>query len=167
MATRLFQRGTATAGSYTVTPAPNHYKELVGTTFTTGANGNSVVLAAGASAFSYALNPRFGTAIPNYSGTQSGSFRIFVQFQSVTPTNVFTKVRVHRATLSGTAYTIVASSEWSEERLTDKINQRFEFFIDQVDLGTWATSNALIIEYNYRNAGGSSITPQPTGGAGY
>ena len=167
MATRLFQRSIATPGSYTVTPAPNHYKELIGTTFTTSANGNSVVLAAGASAFSYALNARFSPAIPNFSGTASGSFRIFVQFQAVTPTNIFTKVRVHRATLSGTAYTIVASSEWSEERLTNKLLQRFEFFIDQVDLGTWATSNALIVEYNYRNAGGSSITPQPTGGGGY
>ena len=167
MATRLFQRGISTANGYTVTPAPNHYKDLLGTTFTTGSNGNSVVLAPGASAFSYALNPRFGTAIPNYSGTQAGSYRIFVQFQTVAPSNVYTKVRVHRATLSGTAYTLAASSEWSEERLTDKTTQRWELFIDQVDLGTWATSNALIVEYNYRNSGGSSISPQPTGGSAY
>lgn len=167
MATRLFARGISTSGGYTVTPAPDHYKNLIGDTFGGGVNGNTVVLAAGASAFSYALNARFATAIPNFSGTAAGSFRIFVSFQAITPTNIYTKIRVHRATLSGTAYTIVASSEWSEERLTNKLTQRFEFFIDQVDLGTWATNQALIVEYNYRNAGASSLSPQPTGGGYY
>lgn len=167
MATRLFVRSTGAVGSYTVTPAPNHYKNLIGTTFGGSSNGNSVVLAAGASAFSYALNAQFATAIPNFTGTAVGSYRIFLSFQSVTPTNVYSKVRVHRGTLSGTAYTIAASSQWSEERLTNKTVQRWEFFIDQVDLGTWASTNALIVEYNYRNAGASSISPQPTGGDYY
>lgn len=167
MATRLFVRSTAAVGSYTVTPAPNHYKNLIGTTFGGGSNGNSVVLAAGASAFSYALNAQFATAIPNYTGAVSGTYTISVGFQTTTPTDVYTKVRVHRATLSGTAYTIVNSSQWSEERLTNKTVQRWDFTINQVDLGTWATTNALIVEYNYRNAGAASITIQPTGGNSY
>lgn len=167
MAQRLFARSTGTANGYTITPAPSHYRDLIATTFAAGSNGSTVVLAAGASAFSYAVNARFATAIPNYTGSLTGQFIVRVQFQSVAPTNVYTKVRVHRATLSGTAYTLATSSEWSEERLTDKITQYFEFYLDQVDLGTWSSTNALVIEYNYRNAGASSISPQATGGNYY
>jgi hypothetical protein len=36
--------------------------------------------------------------------------------------------------------------------------------LDQVDVGTWASTDRVIIETNYRNAGASSITIQPTGG---
>ena len=164
MATRLFSAGNGGANGYTVSPAPSFYNALQETTASTSSSGNSIILAAGASGFSYTVNARFATAIPNYSGTITGSWRICRQFQAVTPTNVYTKVRVHRATLSGTAYTIVASSEWSGEVLTNKINQMFEMYLDQVDLGTWSSSHALVIEYNYRNAGASSITPQPVGG---
>ena len=167
MAQRLFARGTSTANGYTITPAPNHYKDLIFATFTSASNGNSVVLAAGASAFSYAVNARFATGIPNYTGSLTGQFIVRVQFQSVVPNNVYTKVRVHRATLSGTAYTLATSSEWSEERLTNKTTQYFEFYLDQVNLGTWSSTDALVIEYNYRNAGASSISPQPTGGNSY
>lgn len=164
MPLRLFSTGSAGANGYTVTPAPSFYNAIQETTAPLGSSGNSVVLAAGASAISYTLNARFATAVPNFSGTVVGSWRIQRQFQTVAPTNVYTKVRVHRATLSGTVYTIVASSEWSGEVLTNQRDQSYEMYLDQVDLGTWATSNALIIEYNYRNAGASSITPQPVGG---
>jgi len=167
MATRLFQRSTPAVGAYTVSPAPNHYKALIATTFGTGASGNSVILTAGSSAFSYVLSAQFATLLPGATGTFLGSWRMFVQFQAVTPTNVYTKFRVHRATLSGTALTIVATSEWSGERLTNLTTQRWELHLDQVDLGTWASTDRVIIETNYRNAGASSITIQPTGGAGY
>jgi len=167
MATRLFQRSTPAVGAYTVSPAPNHYKALIATTFGTGASGNSVILTAGSSAFSYVLSAQFATLLPGATGTFLGSWRMFVQFQSVTPTNVYTKFRVHRATLSGTALTIVATSEWSGERLTNLTTQRWELNLDQVDLGTWASTDRVIIETNYRNAGASSITIQPTSGAGY
>jgi hypothetical protein len=167
MATRLFQRSSPAVGAYTVSPAPNHYKALIATTFGTGASGNSVILTAGSSAFSYVLSAQFATLLPGATGTFLGSWRMFVQFQAVTPTNVYTKFRVHRATLSGTALTIVATSEWSGERLTNLTTQRWELHLDQVDLGTWASTDRVIIETNYRNAGASSITIQPTGGAGY
>lgn len=166
MAQRLFAKGIGAVG-YTVTPTANHNKSLIANAFSAGSNGNSVVLAAGESAFSYALNGRFATALPNFTGTAVGSYKIGIGFQSTNPTNVYTKVRVHRATLSGIEYTIASSSQWSEERLTEKANQRWEFTIDQVNLGTWASTNALIVEYNYRNAGASSVTPQPTGGGYY
>ena len=167
MATRLFQRSTPGVGAYTVSPAPNHYKALIATTFGTGGSGNSVILTAGSSAFSYVLSAQFATLLPGATGTFLGSWRMFVQFQAVTPTNVYTKFRVHRATLSGTALTIVATSEWSGERLTNLTTQRWELNLDQVDLGTWASTDRVIIETNYRNAGASSITIQPTSGAGY
>ena len=167
MATRLFQRSAPGVGAYTVSPAPNHYKALIATTFGTGASGNSVILTAGSSAFSYVLSAQFATLLPGATGTFLGSWRMFVQFQAVTPTNVYTKFRVHRATLSGTALTIVATSEWSGERLTNLTTQRWELNLDQVDLGTWASTDRVIIETNYRNAGASSITIQPTSGAGY
>ena len=164
MATRLFQRGTGGVSGFTVSPAPNHYKALIASAFNTGTNGNSVVLAAGSSAFSYALSAQFATSLPNATGTFLGSWRIFVSFQTTNPANVYTKFRVHRATLSGTALTIVATSEWSGERLTNLTTQRWELHLDQVDLGTWASTDRVIIETNYRNAGASSITVQPTGG---
>ena len=167
MATRLFQRSISGVGAYTVSPAPNHYKSLVASAFSTSTNANSVVLTAGSSAFSYVLSAQFATLLPGATGTFLGSWRMFVQFQVVTPTNVYTKFRVHRATLSGTALTIVATSEWSGERLTNLTTQRWELNLDQVDLGTWASTDRVIIETNYRNAGASSITIQPTGGAGY
>jgi hypothetical protein len=164
MATRLFQRSISGVGAYTVSPAPNHYKSLVASAFSTSSNGNSVVLTAGSSAFSYVLSAQFATLLPGATGTFLGSWRMFVQFQAVTPTNVYTKFRVHRATLSGTALTIVATSEWSGERLTNLATQRWELSLDQVDVGTWASTDRVIIETNYRNAGASSITIQPTGG---
>jgi len=167
MATRLFQRSAPGVGAYTVSPAPNHYKALIATTFGTGASGNSVILTAGSSAFSYVLSAQFSTLLPGATGTFLGSWRMFVQFQAVTPTNVYTKFRVHRATLSGTTLTIVATSQWSGERLTNLTTQRWELHLDQVDLGTWASTDRVIIETNYRNAGASSITIQPTSGAGY
>ena len=167
MATRLFQRSISSVGAYTVSPAPNHYKSLVASAFSTSANANSVVLTAGNSAFSYVLSAQFSTSLPGATGTFLGSWRIFVSFQTVTPTNVYTKFRVHRATLSGTALTIVATSEWSGKRLTNLTTQRWELHLDQVDLGTWASTDRVIIETNYRNAGASSITVQPTGGSNY
>ena len=167
MATRLFQRSTPGVGAYTVSPAPSHYKALIATTFGLGASGNSTIVTAGSSAFSYVLSAQFSTALPGATGTFLGSWRMFVQFQAVTPTNIYTKFRVHRATLSGTALTIVATSEWSGERLTNLTTQRWELNLDQVDLGTWASTDRVIIETNYRNAGASSITIQPTSGAGY
>jgi hypothetical protein len=167
MATRLFGRSTAGVGAYTISPAPVAYRNLVATGFTAGAGGTSVTLAAGASAFVYSLSAQFTTAIPSYTGTAVGSWKITHGFQTVVPANIFTKVRVHRGTLSGTVITIVATSEWSDERLTNKTIQRWETYLDQVDLGTWASTDRLIIEYNYRNAGGASITPQITGGGYY
>jgi hypothetical protein len=164
MATRLFQRSISGVGAYTVSPAPNHYKSLVASAFTTSSNGNSVVLTAGSSAFSYVLSAQFSALLPAATGTFLGSWRIFVSFQTTNPTNVYTKFRVHRATLSGTALTIVATSEWSGERLTNLATQRWELSLDQVDVGTWASTDRVIIETNYRNAGASSITIQPTGG---
>lgn len=167
MATRLFQRSISGVGAYTVSPAPNHYKSLVASAFAPGANANSVVLAPGNSAFSYVLSAQFAPLLPAATGTFLGSWRVFVNFLSVTPTDVYTKFRVHRATLSGTALTIVATSEWSGERLTNLTTQRWELHLDQVDLGTWASTDRVIIETNYRNAGASSITVQPTGGGSY
>ena len=164
MATRLFQRSISGVGAYTVSPAPNHYKSLVASAFSTSSNGNSVVLTAGSSAFSYVLSAQFSALLPAATGTFLGSWRIFVSFQTTNPTNVYTKFRVHRATLSGTALTIVATSEWSGERLTNLTTQRWELNLDQVDVGTWASTDRVIIETNYRNAGASSITIQPTGG---
>ena len=164
MATRLFQRSISGVGAYTVSPAPNHYKSLVASAFSTSQNGNSVVLTAGSSAFSYVLSAQFSALLPAATGTFLGSWRIFVSFQSTNPTNVYTKFRVHRATLSGTALTIVATSQWSGERLTNLATQRWELSLDQVDVGTWASTDRVIIETNYRNAGASSITIQPTGG---
>jgi hypothetical protein len=164
MATRLFQRYTSGVGAYTVSPAPNHYKSLVASALTTSSNGDSVVLTAGSSAFSYVLSAQFTALLPAATGTFLGSWRIFVGFQITNPTNVYTKFRVHRATLSGTALTIVATSQWSGERLTNLATQRWELSLDQVDVGTWASTDRVIIETNYRNAGASSITIQPTGG---
>ena len=164
MATRLFQRSISGVGAYTVSPAPNHYKSLVASALTTSSNGNSVVLTAGSSAFSYVLSAQFAPLLPAATGTFLGSWRIFVSFQTTNPTNVYTKFRVHRATLSGTALTIVATSQWSGERLTNLATQRWELSLDQVDVGTWASTDRVIIETNYRNAGASSITIQPTGG---
>jgi hypothetical protein len=164
MATRLFQRSISGVGAYTVSPAPNHYKSLVASAFSTSQNGNSVVLTAGSSAFSYVLSAQFSALLPAATGTFLGSWRIFVNFQTTNPTNVYTKFRVHRATLSGTALTIVATSQWSGERLTNLATQRWELSLDQVDVGTWASTDRVIIETNYRNAGASSITIQPTGG---
>jgi len=126
-----------------------------------------MVIPAGTSVTVYAANASTAPAIPNYTGTAVGSWKITHGFSSVTPTNIFTKVRVHRATLSGTVLTIVATSEWSDERLTNKLTQRWETYIDQVDLGTWAATNALIVEHSYRNAGASSITIQNAGGNYY
>jgi len=164
MATRLFQRSISGVGAYTVSPAPNHYKALVASALTTSSSGDSVVLTAGSSAFSYVLSAQFSALLPAATGTFLGSWRIFVNFQATTPTNVYTKFRVHRATLSGTALTIVATSQWSGERLTNLTTQRWELSLDQVDVGTWASTDRVIIETNYRNAGASSITIQPTGG---
>ena len=126
-----------------------------------------MVIGAGLSVNVYAANASTAPAIPNYTGTAVGSWKITHGFGSVTPTNIFTKVRVHRATLSGTVLTIVATSEWSDERLTNRITQRWETYLDGVDLGTWSSTNALIVEYNYRNAGASSITVQNAGGNYY
>ena len=165
MATRLFSRA-AEGVTLTVSPAPNLYRRLFSSTFSQGASGNSVVLTAGSSAFHYVLSTQ-AQALPAATGTFLGSWRVFVQFQSVTPTNVYTKFRVHRGTISGTVVTIVATSEWSGERLTNLTTQRWELNLDQVDLGTWASTDRVIIETNYRNAGASSITIQPTSGAGY
>ena len=165
MATRLFSRA-AESVTLTVSPAPNLYRRLFSSTFSQGASGNSVVLTAGSSAFHYVLSTQ-AQALPAATGTFLGSWRVFVQFQSVTPTNVYTKFRVHRGTISGTVVTIVATSQWSGERLTNLTTQRWELNLDQVDLGTWASTDRVIIETNYRNAGASSITIQPTSGAGY
>ena len=165
MATRLFSRA-AEGVTLTVSPAPNLYRRLFSSTFSQGASGNSVVLTAGSSAFHYVLSTQ-AQALPAATGTFLGSWRVFVQFQSVTPTNVYTKFRVHRGTISGTVVTIVATSQWSGERLTNLTTQRWELNLDQVDLGTWASTDRVIIETNYRNAGASSITIQPTSGAGY
>ena len=165
MATRLFSRA-AEGVTLTVSPAPNLYRRLFSTTFSQGASGNSVVLTAGSSAFHYVLST-LAQPLPAATGTFLGSWRVFVQFQSVTPTNVYTKFRVHRGTISGTVVTIVATSQWSGERLTNLTTQRWELNLDQVDLGTWASTDRVIIETNYRNAGASSITIQPTSGAGY
>ena len=165
MATRLFSRA-AEAVTLTVSPAPNLYRRLFSSTFSQASSGNSVVLTAGSSAFHYVLST-LAQPLPNATGTFLGSWRVFVQFQSVTPTNVYTKFRVHRGTISGTVVTIVATSEWSGERLTNLTTQRWELNLDQVDLGTWAATDRVIIETNYRNAGASSITIQPTSGAGY
>lgn len=167
MATRLFQRSISGVGAFTVSPGPSHYKSLVASAFSTGANGNAVVLTAGSSAFSYVLSAQFASSLPSATGTFLGSWRIFVNFQATTPANVYTKFRVHRATLSGTALTIVATSEYSGERLTNLTTQRWELHLDQVDLGTWASTDRVIIETNYRNNGGSTITIQPTGGGSY
>lgn len=171
MANRLFSRATGVSlNGYVVSPTPavsTTYRTLVGTGFTASANGASIILTAGGSVSTLAANARFATAIPSYTGTALGSWKITHGFQSVVPTNVFTKVRVHRATLSGTVLTIATTSEWSGETLTNKTNQRWEHYIDQVDLGTWASTNALIVEYAYRNAGTASITIQPTGGNYY
>ena len=168
MASRLFVRSIQTTLSgYTISPAPTQYRNLVGTGFGASSNGISTILGAGLSASVHAANARFATAIPNYTGTAVGSYKITHGFQTVVPTDVFTKVRVHRATLSGTVLTIAATSEWSGESLTNKTTQRWEHYLDQVDLGTWASTNALIVEYAYRNAGASSITIQSTGGGYY
>ena len=165
MATRLFSRA-AEGVTLTVSPPPILYRRLFSSTFSQGSSGNSVVLTAGSSAFVYVLST-LAQALPSATGTFLGSWRVFVQFQSVTPTNVYTKFRVHRGTISGTVVTIVATSEWSGERLTNLTTQRWELNLDQVDLGTWASTDRVIIETNYRNAGASSITIQPTSGAGY
>ena len=165
MATRLFSRA-AESVTLTVSPPPILYRRLFSNTFSQASSGNSVVLTAGSSAFVYVLST-LAQALPSATGTFLGSWRVFVQFQSVTPTNVYTKFRVHRGTISGSVVTIVATSEWSGERLTNLTTQRWELNLDQVDLGTWASTDRVIIETNYRNAGASSITIQPTSGAGY
>ena len=171
MANRLFSRATGVSlNGYVVSPTPpasTTYRTLVGTGFTAGSNGASIVLTAGGSASTLAANARFATAIPNYTGTAVGSWKITQGFQGAAPTSVYSKVRVHRATVSGTVLTIATTSEWSDERLTDKITQRWEHYLDQVDLGTWASTNALIVEYAYRNAGTASVTIQPVGGNYY
>lgn len=167
MAERLFQRATSTSNGYVISPAPNHYKNLVADTFTFSANGNSITLAAGAAAFSYVTPARFATALPGATGNVVGSFRAFVGFQTTNPTNVFTKFRVHRATASGTVVTIVNTSEWSAERRTDRTTQRWELHLDQVDVGTWASTDLVVFETEYRNAGTASITIAPVGGSGY
>ena len=168
MASRLFARGIGTSlGGYTISPATTQTRTLIPDTFGGGSNGLSTVLAAGASASIHAASAQFATAIPNFTGTAVGSWKITHGFQTVVPANVFTKVRVHRATLSGTVLTIVATSEWSDESLTNKTIQRWEHYLDAVDLGTWASTNRLIVEYSYRNAGGASITIQTSGGNYY
>ena len=168
MASRLFVRSTGTSlGTYTIVPAPTQTRTLITATFGAGGNGLATILAPSASASIHTTTASGATAIPNYTGTAVGSYKITHGFQTVVPTDVYTKVRVHRATLSGTVLTIVATSEWSDERLTNKVTQRWETYLDQVDLGTWASTNRLIIEYSYRNAGAASITIQTTGGNYY
>ena len=171
MANRLFSRSSGISlNGYVVSPTPpasTTFRTLVDSGFSTGSNGISIVLAAGGSASTLAANARFATAIPNYTGAAVGSWKITQGFQSVVPTSVYSKVRVHRATVSGTVLTIATTGEWSDETLTNKTVQRWEHYLDQVDLGTWAATNALIVEYAYRNAGTASITIQPTGANAY
>lgn len=167
MARPLFINGTGTTlGGYTLSPAATQYRPLTGT-ITSGQNALTVVLAAGASSNIAAANARFNPAIPAYTGTAVGSYKICTAWQTTAFANLWTKVRVHRATLSGTALTIATSSEWSGEILTNKANQRWEHYLDQVDLGTWSSTDALVVEYNFRNAGASSISPSAIAGGYY
>ena len=136
-------------------------RELLDTGSATGSNGSSVVLAAGASASFYLIS---ATGIPSLSVAVTGSWEAAINFQAVAPTNVFCKFRVHRISVSGTTPTILASTEYSAEVRAFRTLTSYIANTDGTDLGTFASGNRIAVEWTIRNAGASSITPQPAFG---
>lgn len=124
-----------------------------------GTNGSSVVLAAGLSASGYATSSAVGI-----TGASLGDWKIGVSLQNTITTQIFTKVRVHRISVSGTTPTILASSTYTAEINTRRTISTYSFELNQVDLGSWSSTDRFAIEYTFRNAGSSSFSPQPAFG---
>jgi hypothetical protein len=159
MALRSF-RGAASNSTVAFTGQAFN-RELLDTGAANGTNGSSVVLAAGASASFYITS---ATSVPNLTTALTGSWEAAIQFQTVAPTNVFCKFRVHRISVSGTTPTILASTEYSAEIQARAINTPYIANTDGTDLGTFSSAHRIAIEWTLRNAGGASITPQPSFG---
>jgi hypothetical protein len=159
MALRSF-RGAA-SNSTVVFTGQSFNRELLDSGAANSTNGSSVVLAAGASASFYLTS---ATSVPNLTTALTGSWEASIQFQTVAPTNVFCKFRVHRISVSGTTPTILASTEYSAEIQARAINTPYIANTDGTDLGTFSSAHRIAVEWTIRNAGASSITPQPSFG---
>lgn len=159
MALRRF-RGASTTSTVLFTGQAFN-RELLDTGSANGSNGSSVVLAAGASASFYLIS---ATGVPNLTTSLTGSWEAAINFQSVVPTNVFCKFRVHRISVSGTTPTILASTEYSAEVQARATNTAYIANTDGTDLGTFASGNRIAVEWTLRNAGAASISPQPSFG---
>jgi hypothetical protein len=159
MALRRF-RGAA-SNSTVVFTGQAFNRELLDTGSATGANGSSVVLAAGASASFYLTS---ASGIPNLTTAVTGSWEASIQFQTITPTNIFCKFRVHRISVAGTVPTILASTEYSAEVEARRTITPYILSTDGTDLGTFASGNRIAIEWTLRNAGAGSLSPQPSFG---
>tara|TARA_R110000868_G_scaffold19706_4_gene84568 strand:+ start:2444 stop:3562 length:1119 start_codon:yes stop_codon:yes gene_type:complete len=119
------------------------------------------VLAAGASASFYLTT---ATGIPNLTTAVTGSWEASIQFQTVTPTNIFCKFRVHRISVAGTVPTILASTEYSAEVQARATQTPYIISTDGTDLGTFSSGHRIAIEWTLRNAGAGSLSPQPSFG---
>lgn len=159
MALRRF-RG-ASSSSTVVFTGQSFNRELLDTGSATGTNGSSVVLAAGASASFYITS---ATGIPNLTTAVTGSWEASIQFQTVTPTNIFCKFRVHRISVAGTVPTILASTEYSAEVQARATQTPYIISTDGTDLGTFSSGHRIAIEWTLRNAGAGSLSPQPSFG---
>ena len=158
MALRRF-RG-ATTNSTVAFTGQAFNRELLDTGTANSSNGSSVVLAAGASASFYLTT---ATGIPNLAVGVTGSWEAAINFQT-TPTNIFCKFRVHLISVSGTTPTILASTEYSAEVRARLATTAYIANTDGTDLGTFASGNRIAIEWTLRNAGASSLSPQPAFG---
>lgn len=159
MALRRF-RG-ASSSSTVVFTGQVFNRELLDTGSATGSNGSTVTLAAGASASFYITS---GTAVPNLTTAVTGSWEASIVFQTVTPTNIFCKFRVHRISVAGTVPTILASTEYSAEIQARATQTPYIISTDGTDLGTFSSGHRIAIEWTLRNAGAASLSPQPSFG---
>lgn len=159
MALRRF-RGAASTSPVVYT-GQAFSRELLDTGSANSTNGSTVVLAAGASASFYLTT---ATGIPNLTTAVTGSWEASIQFQTVTPTNIFCKFRVHRISVAGTVPTILASTEYSAEVRARATQTPYIISTDGTDLGTFSSGHRIAIEWTLRNAGAASLSPQPSFG---
>ena len=159
MALRRF-RG-ATTNSTVVFTGQVFNRELLDTGSATGVNGSTVTLAAGASASGYITS---ATGIPNLTTAVTGSWEASIQFQTVTPTSIFCKFRVHRISVAGTVPTILASTEYSAEVEARATLTPYIISTDGTNLGTFSSGDRIAIEWTLRNAGATSLSPAPSFG---
>ena len=159
MALRSF-RGAASVSSVQF-PAQGTNRELVDSGAANSTNGSGLVIPAGASVSAYLISL---VNVPNLTTALTGSWEASLQFQTIAPTNIFIKFRVHRISVSGTTPTILASTAYSAEVQARATNTPYICNTDGTDLGTFSSTHRIAVEWTLRNANATSFTPQPSFG---